>query len=140
MPHVQIVGPAPLVDLVDPLAQVIDQSPRQVLKIKDAYMGLDEQRLLLEGVVIEGHLRQSFFLLLRQAEDGLIVRCHPSSPVQKTAGVKALIALVARTCQAASPGSRIGNDQAVRAQTDFVGESLCVRPVQRQQQISERLT
>ncbi len=109
MPHVQVVGSCDLPALAPSLAGFIESRPPLVMKIAHAYVSLDRQHLLLEAMVVEGYLRQAFFLLVRKDETGLIIRCHPTSPVQKTDGVKTLIARLARTCLSLCPGSRVGH-------------------------------
>ncbi|MDM7914299.1 MAG: hypothetical protein QUU85_03410, partial [Candidatus Eisenbacteria bacterium] len=64
--------------------------------------------LLLECMTVEGYLRQSFFLLVSARSGGAIVRLHPRSAVEKTEGVKRLIAWVARWLHAAG-----GDDAAI---------------------------
>jgi hypothetical protein len=109
MPHVQILGPCRVRDLVTPLESIVESHPSLVLKVQAAYLDPAGTRLVLEAVAVEGYLRQSFFLLVRQEDAGVLVRCHPFSAPQKTDGVKRLIALVARRCLALCPGSRVGN-------------------------------
>ena len=109
MPHMQIVGPCRIRDLSAPLSQIVESYPRQVLKVQNAYLDPAATSLVLEAVVVEGYLRQNFFLLVRQEENGVLVRCHPFSAPQKTDGVKRLIALVARRCIELCPGGRVGN-------------------------------
>jgi hypothetical protein len=109
MPHVQILGPCRVRDLGDPLSRIVESYSSGVLKVQDACLDAAATHLILEAVVVEGYLRQSFFLLVRQEEDGVLVRCHPFCAPQKTDGVKRLIALVARRCLQACPGSRVGN-------------------------------
>jgi hypothetical protein len=109
MPHMQIVGPCRIRDLSAPLSQIIESYPPRVLKIQKAYIDPEATQLVLEAVVVEGYLRQSFFLLVRQEENGVLVRCHPFCAPQKTDGVKRLIILVAHRCLELCPGSRVGN-------------------------------
>jgi len=109
MPHVQLAGPCRVADLREPLAGFLESAPPEVLKIQGAFLDAAGLRLILEAVVVEQYLRQNFFLLVRQEDDGLIVRCHPFSAPQKTPGVKRLIARVALRCLALCPGARIGN-------------------------------
>lgn len=109
MPHMQIVGPCRIRDLSASLSRIVESYPPQVLKIQKAYLDPEATALVLEAIVVEGYLRQSFFLLVRQEEDGVLVRCHPFCAPQKTDGVKRLIALVARRCLELCPGSRVGH-------------------------------
>jgi hypothetical protein len=109
MPHVEIVGPCRVRDLAVPLGDFEAKEPPFVAKIQDAYLSADGGRLLLDALVVEGYLRQSFFLLAKDEEGGVLIRCHPSSAVQKTEGVKTLIAMLGHRCLELCPGSRVGH-------------------------------
>jgi hypothetical protein len=109
MPHVQILGSLRLADVGDLAAGLLVAHPPLILKVQEAYLGRRGQQLLLECMVAEGYLRQHFFLLLNQQEQGILIRCHPAVPVQKTSGVKQLIAEIARTCIQKYPAARIGH-------------------------------
>jgi hypothetical protein len=109
MPHVQVVGPCRIRDLSAPLSRIVESYSSGVLKVQGACLDTEATHLILEAIVVEGYLRHSFFLLVRQETDGVLVRCHPFCAPQKTDGVKRLIALVARRCLALCPGSRVGN-------------------------------
>jgi len=109
MPHVQLKGSCRVAELCGPLAGFLSSAPPEVLKIQGVYLDATANRLLLEAVVVEQYLRQSFFLLVREEADGLIVRCHPFSSPQKTPGVKRLIARIALRCLESCPGAKIGN-------------------------------
>ncbi|MBM3316732.1 MAG: hypothetical protein FJY75_02665 [Candidatus Eisenbacteria bacterium] len=109
MPHVQLRGAVRVADLAAPLADFMEAQPPEVRKIQGAFLALDRRHLLLEAVVVEAYLRQSFFLLLREEEEGLLIRCHPVGTPQKTDGVKRLIAAVARRCRALRPDLVVGN-------------------------------
>ncbi len=109
MPHVQIVGACRIRDLIAPLTGYLESAPPLVLKVAVVYIDPRETQLLLEAIAVEGYLRQSFFLLVRQESDGVLIRCHPFCAVQKTDGVKRLIARVAQRCLQCCPGSHTGN-------------------------------
>ncbi|MFH1145247.1 MAG: hypothetical protein V1774_11960 [Candidatus Eisenbacteria bacterium] len=109
MPHVQIVGRCRVRDLHAPLAEFLAAAPPEVLKIQGAYLDREGRHLILEAIVVEQYLRQTFFLLIREEEGALIVRCHPFSAPQKTPGVKRLIARIALRCLEQYPAARIGN-------------------------------
>lgn len=109
MPHVQVTGTCRPAELQSVLAQMTAGEPPLVLRVRDAFINAAGDHLLLEALVVEGYLRQAFFLLVRKDEDGVLIRCHPFSAVQKTDGVKRLIAEVARRCLQHCPGSRIGH-------------------------------
>ena len=108
MPHIAIIGADRARDLAGALGSFAEERPPFVAKIQDTYLSQDGRRLLLEALVVEGYLRQNFFLLVRDEEEGVLIRCHPSSSVQKTDGVKTLIAMLARRCLELRPDSRMG--------------------------------
>jgi len=109
MPHIEILGAGRAQDLAGPFGGFVERRPALVAKVLEAYLSPDCRRLLLEVVLVEGYLRQNFFLLVRDEEGGVLIRCHPSSPVQKTDGVKTLIALLGRRCLELHPDSRVGH-------------------------------
>lgn len=109
MPHVQLRGPCRVSELAAPLERFMETEPPEVRKVLGAYLSLDRARLVLEVVVVEAYLRQNFFLLLRDEEDGILIRCHPIGTPQRTEGVKRLIARLARHCLALRPECAIGN-------------------------------
>ncbi len=109
MPHVQVVGAGPVKELAGRIEEFTVSRPPTVLKLLDAYTRRTAGKALLEVVVVEGHLRQNFFLLIREEEGSLIIRCHPILPVQKTDGVKQMIVEVAKRFIALSPGASVGN-------------------------------
>jgi hypothetical protein len=109
MPHVQVTGPCSVKDLAAPLATFIEARPPEVLKIQAAYLALDASHLILEAIVVEEYLRQSFFLLLLDEPEGIMIRCHPFCLPQRTEGVKRLIARLARETLTLQPGCAIGH-------------------------------
>jgi len=123
MPHVKIVGPCRVRDLAAPLGMFAEQQPPFVAKIQDTYLSADGERLLLDALVVEGYLRQSFFLLLKNERGGVLIRCHPSSAVQKSEGVKTLIAKLGRRCLELCPDSQIGHTN-LQTWLDRLGPSL----------------
>jgi|WetSurMetagenome_2_1015567.scaffolds.fasta_scaffold238150_2 hypothetical protein len=109
MPHVQVTGPCRVEDLAPSLASLVEAQPPEVLKIQAAYLALDRSQLILEAIVVEEYLRQSFFLLLRDEPEGIMIRCHPFCSPQKTDAVKRLIARIARAALALHPACAVGH-------------------------------
>ena len=109
MPHVQVRGARPLAELQAGLRHQVEQDPPQVLKLREAFLAREGREMILEAIVVEGYLRQSFLVLVRADAHALVVRCHPFSHPQKTEGVKRLIAHVGRLCRDHSPGAAFGN-------------------------------
>lgn len=109
MPHIQILNAPAGPELARRVEPFTVARPPEILKVLDVYASSSSRRVLLEVVVVEGHLRQNFFLLLREDEGVFLLRCHPVLPVQKTDGVKRVIVEVARRILDMAPEARLGN-------------------------------
>jgi hypothetical protein len=109
VPHLQILQAPAIRDLARQLTPFAEPRPGGVLKLLDVYVNPAARHMLLEVVVVEAHLRQNFFLLVREEETMLLIRCHPILPVQKTDGVKEMIVAVGRRIVELAPAARIGN-------------------------------
>lgn len=109
MPHVQVVGAGSVKELAGRIEEFTVSRPPIVLKLLEVYPCRAAAKALLEVVVVEGRLRQNFFLLIRDEQGGLIIRCHPILPVQKTDGVKQMIVEIAKRIIALTPGAKVGN-------------------------------
>ena len=108
MPHVEVRGP---VHLPGFHARFVPRSLREgetVTKALGAFLAYDGRTLLVDLLIVEGFLRQSFFLVLTEREDGAMVRLLPRTSPEKTAGVRRAVAWMATWLQAASPSSVVG--------------------------------
>lgn len=124
MPHIQILNAPAASEIARCLEPFTVSNPPEILKLLDVYASASTQRVLVEVVVVEGHLRQNFFLLLREEEGVFLMRCHPMLPVQKTDGVKRVIIEVARRILQAAPQARLGNTNlSALLPPDFPGTS-----------------
>ena len=108
MPHVEIRGPVRLSDFQARFAPRSLREGETVTKTVGAFLAHDGRTLLLDVVIVEGFLRQSFFLVLTEREDGAMVRLWPRTAPEKTAGVKRAVAWAAAWLQAGLPSSTVG--------------------------------
>jgi hypothetical protein len=68
---------------------------KTVLKTSDKYINSDETSILLEALAIEDGKKASFLVLLGKRDDGLVIRLYPEIDVEKTDGVKTVLARIA---------------------------------------------
>ncbi|MEZ4648869.1 MAG: hypothetical protein R3E97_08795 [Candidatus Eisenbacteria bacterium] len=73
-----------------------------------AFLSTDGNALIVEAMVVEGHLRQGFFLLATTKDDAAMVRVHPRSAPEKTPGVKRAVSWLAAWLAGRTPNAEIG--------------------------------
>ena len=88
-------------DAVVPFATKIDGG---ILKVTDKYLNTDANKGLVESRAVENGKNQIFFVELSQKAASLTVRLLPLTDPEKTPGVKAIMAMLARQIKEANPG------------------------------------
>lgn len=96
MPHVEVLGEIDLVDFHRRFAPRSWNDLEAVTKVEGCFLAHDGRSCLLECQVIEGYLRQVFFVLVSARAEGLMVRLYHRSAPEKTHAVKRCLAWVAR--------------------------------------------
>jgi len=108
MPHVVLTG-AILVDDIFPLLKpVLIRNQGGILKTDAMYISQDKSSILIESLAIEEGKKRSFFTLIGQRDDGLVIRIYPGSDVEKTVGVKSILSEIAKQLIGRFPQVRIG--------------------------------
>ncbi len=108
MPHVEIRGPVRLAEFHTRFSPRSLAEDKTVTKALGAYLSSDQRTLLLDLLVVEGFLRQSFFVAITTRDDGAMVRLLPRTSPEKTAGVKRAVAWVAAWLSATFPSCATG--------------------------------
>ena len=96
MPHVEVVGEIDLVRFHRRFAPRTWNDLEAITKIESCFLSPDGRSCLLECQVIEGYLRQTFFVLVTARSEGLMVRIHPRTAPEKTHAVRRGLAWIAR--------------------------------------------
>ena len=109
MPHVEVRGSIPLSDFHARFAPRSLREGETVTKAVGAFLAHDGRTVLLDLLIVEGFLRQSFFLVMTAREGGTMVRLLPRTSPEKTAGVKRAVAWAAAWLRAVSPSSAVGS-------------------------------
>lgn len=79
-----------------------------MIKLQAAFLDSLGRSLLVDALVVEGHLRQGFFLLVSVRDGSALVRIHPRSAPEKTAGVKRAVSWLGAWLLARSEGTTPG--------------------------------
>ena len=108
MPHVVLSGRlnvAEIFDQLEPLFQNIDGG---ILKTTNYFLDKEKQTILIEALAIEKGKKTAFLALMNHREDGMVVRLYPGLEVEKTDGVKQVLAELAKIVLAKFPETTIG--------------------------------
>lgn len=108
MPHVVLTGNINLSDVFEKIQAFVVREDKNILKTSDKFINQDETSILVESLAIEDKNKTSFLVLLSQREDGLVVRLYPQIDVEKTGGVKKILAKIADDLIAAFPSLKVG--------------------------------
>jgi hypothetical protein len=108
MPHVVIDEALDLGAACQALRFEALRNGNQILKVVDVYLNRPRHTALVDCIVVEEGRSQSFFVQLNQKDRQITVRLLPATDPEKTAGVKQVIALIARQLHESIPGSRFG--------------------------------
>jgi len=108
MPHVVLNGDVKLREVFDRLKPVTSRDQDVILKTLKKYIDDEEKSILTEALVIEKSKKMAFLALLSSREDGFVVRIYPGSSVEKTDGVKRVLAEIAKQLLGTFPGLKVG--------------------------------
>lgn len=113
MPHVELLGPIDLVEFHRRFQPRAWNDLEAVTKVDACYLAHDGRSCLLECQVIEGYLRQVFFVLVSARPEGWMVRLYPRSTPEKTHAVRRCLAWVARWLGADLPRLEFGKTNLI---------------------------
>ncbi len=108
MPHVVLTGELDVEQVFRKLANVFNKDDRGILKTGSSYLESEGKAFIIEATAIENGPPRNFLVLVSKRDDGMVVRLHPSLDVEKTEGVKKVLALIANQIVASFPGTGIG--------------------------------
>ena len=108
MPHVVVHGAPPLAEAVQRFEPIRATIGGCLVKIEQAYLERGRRLALLPAMTVAGPLRQRFFVLLGERDDGVAVRLESVTDPEKTEAVHLAIACVAEWLRRLSPGARFG--------------------------------
>ena len=108
MPHVVLNGDIRLRDVFEKMKPVITRDEHSILRTLKKYIDFEENSILAEALVIEEGRKINFLALLGSREDGIVVRIYPGSSIEKTDGVKRILAEIAKQLLDTFPNLKVG--------------------------------
>lgn len=108
MPHAVLTGKVVLEELFREFRPIMIRKDQDVLRTMDAYINRNGASILIESLAVEAGASTSFLILVSSRDDGVVVRLYPKVEVEKTEGVKRILAEQARQMLASFPGLSIG--------------------------------
>jgi len=96
------------------LKPVFVKTDRGILKATDAYMDRSRRNIIVDSLAIEGGERERFLMLIGHLEDGLVVRLFDVPLVDRTDGVKRVLAETAKQLLEAFPDLEVGETNLER--------------------------
>jgi len=114
MPHVVLEGTVDMEEVFRRLKPVFVKTDRGILKATDAYMDRAKRTIIVDSLAIEGGEKDRFLMAIALRDDGLVVRLFEVPDVERTEGVKRVLAETARQLLEAFPDLEVGETNLER--------------------------
>ncbi len=108
MPHVVLKGKVYAQNIFDNLNPLFIRNKDLILKTSKTYIDREKKSILIESLAIEKKNKTDFLAIISEREDGVVVRIYPGSKVEKTEGVKRILAETAKQLLDIFPELRVG--------------------------------
>jgi hypothetical protein len=108
LPHVVLVGQVDMDEVFRRLRPVFVKTDRGILKATDAYMDRAKRTIIVDSLAIEGGEKDRFLMAIGLREHGLVIRLFEVPEVDRTEGVKRVLAETARQLLETFPDLEVG--------------------------------
>jgi hypothetical protein len=108
LPHVVLNGKTSVEEIFDKLNPIFIRNGGSILKTKEAYLEKNKKDILVDSLAIENGKKTAFLALISGREDGVVVRLYPLVEVEKTDGVKRVLAELAKQLLQSFPEMHVG--------------------------------
>lgn len=108
IPHVVLEGEIKTQDIFKEIEPLFIKEENLLIRSTNSFLSLDESTILIEILVIEKNIKNQFFAIVNQREDGVVVRIHPMVEVEKTNGVKKSLAEIGKQVLTKFKGTKVG--------------------------------
>ncbi len=108
MPHVVLNGNIGVENVFTELKPLFFRDGTDILRTSESYLEREKNAILVDSLSIQGDKKIGFLLMISGREDGIVIRLYPKSEVEKTEGVKRLIAEIAKQLLQTFPELRRG--------------------------------
>jgi hypothetical protein len=109
MPHIVLDGAVSCERFFESFHPAQERAEGEILKTQDIYISRDKNILLIEAIAVEDGPPQRFFIQVSVKDNRTTVRVYPGTDPVKTAGVKKLLAIVAKLLRDQYPDIAYGS-------------------------------
>jgi len=108
LPHVVLNGEIDFEALFNKIKPLSIINGNVILKTKETYIEKNKKDILIDSLAIEDNKKTSFLSLVSSRDDGVVIRLYPNMSVEKTNGVKQILAELAMQFLHANPELKLG--------------------------------
>ncbi len=108
MPHIVIVGKVLVEDIFRELKPLFIRTEKTILKTSELYLERAKNSILIDSLAIEGDKKTIFLTMISGRNDGVVVRLFPKIEVEKTSGVKKILAELSKQLISMYPSLEVG--------------------------------
>jgi hypothetical protein len=96
LPHVVLNGKASIQNIFERLEPLFVRDGTELLRTMELYLERNKNAILIDSLAIESDKKKSFLAMITGREDGVVVRLYPKQEIEKTDGVKRILAEIAK--------------------------------------------
>jgi len=108
VPHVVLNGKVSVENIFEELKPLWIRNGNSILKTIEVYLERGKNVILIDALAIDAEKKIVFLAMISGRDDGVVVRLYPKIDVEKTEGVKKILAELAKQLIATFPELRIG--------------------------------
>lgn len=108
MPHVVLNGQTSMETIFGGIKPFSIRTANGIIKASDIFINQQKTAILIESLAIEDSVNRSFLSMVSKRDDGVVVRIYPRGEVEKTPGVKRILAQIAKQILEISAGLKVG--------------------------------
>jgi hypothetical protein len=96
LPHVVLNGKDSIQNIFEKLEPLFVRDGTEILRTMELYLERNKNAILIDSLAIESDKKKSFLAMITGREDGVVVRLYPKQEIEKTDGVKRILAEIAK--------------------------------------------
>jgi hypothetical protein len=108
LPHVVLNGKTGIENIFKELKPLMIRNEKSILKTTDVYLEREKNVVLIDSLAIGDEKKTAFLAMISGRNDGVVVRLYPKIEVEKTEGVKMILAELAKQLTATFPELTLG--------------------------------
>ena len=96
LPHVVLNGKDSIQNIFEKLEPLFVRDGTEILRTMELYLERNKNAILIDSLAIESDKKKSFLAMITGRENGVVVRLYPKQEIEKTEGVKRILAEIAK--------------------------------------------